>query len=472
MKLNLSVVYSTILTVLLISSCKKIDTTEIGGDLIPAVDNITTFDTILDVVSDNFLLQDSARLLRTEAHALGIIANDAEFGKTKGEIYFSLTPAGYGTHPFSKKDSTLIIDSVVLALSYNTIYGDTQSLQKVNVHEIDFDANFGNNFAGYRIDTAQIPYDLSVLGSKVVDFTTLNDSVYDVRKRDTLRLKNQLRIQLNKTLANRFISYDTANAYKNDSLFRANFRGFALKIDEGASPVKKALAYFNLSSADTKLVFYYRVKSGSAITDTITTEFGFYTFNAANANLITRTPANNFLTYLNNGNTNDDKIYLQNSPGSYATIRIPGLSSLSNRVIHRAELLIEILPSLEESTYTIPQALFLDVEDTANKRIATVPYDFNYANDFLTLFGGTVKKNIYNFNLSRYVQSIVTRKEKDYTMRLYAPFLTRPSDFATGLIPTGVLVNQPIAAGRVVVAGGSYANPAKKLRLRIIFSKI
>ncbi len=100
MKRNLSVVYSTILAVLLISSCKKIDTTDIGGDLIPAVDNITTFDTILNVLSDNFLLQDSSRILRTEAHALGVIANDAEFGKTKGEIYFSLTPAGYGTHPF------------------------------------------------------------------------------------------------------------------------------------------------------------------------------------------------------------------------------------------------------------------------------------------------------------------------------------------------------------------------------------
>ena len=465
--------FIALFAVLLVSSCKKIDTTDIGGDLIPAVDNITTFDTVLEVFTDNFFLPDSSAVLRADLHGLGIIDNDSEFGKTKAEIYFSVTPPGYGTHPFAKKDSTLIFDSVVLALSYNSIYGDTNSIQKIDVHEINLDAVFPNSFAGIRIDNNQLFSDLAVIGSKTVDFRTLDDSVQDIRKLDTLRIKNQLRIQLDKSLGNRFLSYDTSNAYKNDSTFRSKFKGLALKINEGGSPLKKALSYFDLTAANTKLVFYYRVKSGTTITDTLSTEFAFYNFNAANANLLSRIPANNYLTLLNNGNTKDDKIYLQTSPGSFATVLIPGLRGLSNRIVHRAELVFETLPSLEETIYTKPQALFLDIEDTLNKRFATIPIDFSFANDFLTLFGGQIKNNVYSFNLSRYVQGIVTRKEKVYPMRIYAPYVTKTSDFATGLIPTGIQVNKPIAAGRVVLTGGNYTNiPSKKARLRIIYSKI
>lgn len=475
MKLKSSVFYSIALAVSLIYSCKKIDTTDIGDDLIPAVDNVFTFDTVLDVETDNLFLNDSSRIQRNSPHAWGVIDNDPEFGKTRADIYFSLTPNGYGLHPFQKKDSTLIFDSVVLALAYTGSFGDTAtSIQRMTVHEIDFDANFSDSIAGYRTDIPNIPYDLTVLGSKLIDFKTLDDSVLDRRKRDTLRLKNQLRIQLDPSLGNRFRNYDTATAYKNDSLFRTKFRGLALRVDEAGSPVKNALAYFSLDNANTRLIFYYRVQSGSAIVDTLVTEFGFYALNFANANQIARTPANNYLSYINNGNGNDDRIYLQSSPGSYATIKIPGLRSLSNRIIHRAELIFETLPgSLGDNIYRKPDFLFMDAIDTANKRIITVPYDFNFENNYNILFGGPIKNNRYIFNVSRYVQSIVTRKEKDYTLRLYAPYTTRPTDFASGFLPiTQVPVNSPIAAGRVVLTGGSFSDPSKRVRLRIIYSKI
>lgn len=98
--------------------------------------------------------------------------------------------------------------------------------------------------------------------------------------------------------------------YKNDSTFRTLFRGFALKINEGASPLKNALAYFSLNSAKTRLYFYYRVKNGAAITDTLVTEFGFYSFNSANINTVRRTNSNNYLAYLNNGNPDDNLVLI------------------------------------------------------------------------------------------------------------------------------------------------------------------
>ncbi len=481
MKRNLFVFFAAALSILLAFSCEKIDTTDIGDDLIPAVDNVHTFDTIMDVITDNVLLPDSTRVLRSEAHAWGVIQNDPEFGKTKGEVYFSLTPNGYGTHPFPKKDSTLEIDSVVLAVAYVGAFGDTaNSIQRITVHEIDQDAAFEDSVIGYPLTAAGIAVHVASLGSKLVDFKTLDDSVIDVRKRDTFRLKNQLRIQLDKTLANRFLAYDTSNAYKNDSSFKAVFKGFALKVDEAGSPQKNALAYFLPSGANTKLIFYYRVKNGSAVTDTLSAEFGFYQFNFANANVLSRTPANNYLTYLNNGNPSDDKMYIQSSPGSYANITIPNLNTLSNRIIHRAELIIESISNDPLEIYPKPGALFLDAIDTAKKRIITVPLDFSYESDFETTFGGLIKYNIYNFNLSRYVQGIVTRHETAYTLRLSAPFRTNATEVrgGIGITPSppgensGFPINSPLAYGRVILAGGSYADPTKRVRLRIIYSKI
>ncbi|MBY0535353.1 MAG: DUF4270 domain-containing protein [Chitinophagaceae bacterium] len=461
-------------------SCKKIDTTEIGGDLIPAVDNVHTFDTVLDVITDNQFLDDSARILRAELHALGVIDDDLSFGKTKGQIYFTPAPDGWGTHPFPKKDSTLIIDSVVLALSYSGVYGDTNAVEQFEVYEMDRDALFYNNIYGYRTDTADVFVEPGLLGSKLVNFTTLNDSVFDKRKRDTVKTTNQLRIQLDKTLANRFIGYDTANAYKSDSLFRTYFKGLAVRVNEGASTKRTGLAYFNLAGDNTRLLFYYRVQNGSAITDTLVASFGFSAINFANSNTIRRTLAPEANTYLTNGLPADDKLFIAASPGTMATIRIPGLKGLPNAIIHRAELSFNVVPTTQDALYTPPGQLFLDASDTANKRIITIPYDFNYANDFATLVGGKVSNGVYRFNLARYVQSVVTRKESDYTLRLSAPWRTNASQVSgTSVVTpyppaskTGLQINNPIAAGRVVLYGGNNADATKKAKLRIIYTKI
>lgn len=478
MKRIKSVIVGTAAILVFFIACKKIDVTDIGGDLIPAVDNVTTFDTVLDVITDNFLIQDSSRVLRGESHGWGIIDNDPEFGKTKGEIYLQLTPSSFGNHPFPKKDSLLIIDSVVLTLAYSGYYGDTNSLERMTVHEIDFDALFVNKDIGYKIDTVQIPYVVAPLGGGLVDFKKLNDSVFDAEKRDTLRYTNQLRIHLDKNIANRFLSYDTTNAYKNDSSFRQYFKGLAIRVDEAQSPLKNALAYFNLNDEKTALKFYYRVTNGTDITDTIVTKFGFYTFNSTNSNSLKRTIANNYLANVNNPATNEAKLYLQSAPGSYASVTIPGLSNLSNRVIHRAELLFDVIPSVSDDIYTKPQYLFLDAYDTSKNRWRTIPYDFSYEVNFLNEFGGIPINNgsRYNFNLTRYVQSIVTRKEVNYTLRLSAPYRMHSGEQQglTFVIPSIITapLNKPIGAGRVVIGGGNYSESTKRARLRIVYSKI
>ncbi|MFM7838500.1 MAG: DUF4270 family protein, partial [Chitinophagaceae bacterium] len=341
-------------------------------------------------------------------------------------------------------------------------------------------ADFSNNYTGYLADTTGFPTEPMILGSKLVDFRTLDDSVISIVKRDTIRSVKELRIPLDKSLGYRFLQYDTTDAYQSDSAFKAVFKGLALKVDVGASPAANGLAYFNLANNKTRLIFYYRVQSNNQITDTLATEFGFYGFNFASANIIQRTPANGYRDYLTNNRPADNKIFIQTSPGSLATVKIPGLRNMSNRIVHRAELVFEILNNFPEPLYPKPGLLFLDAVDTANKRILAIPYDFSYQDNFEQIVGGNAKNNKYTFNISRYVQSVITRKEPDYTLRLSAPHRTNAAENRGGLFITptlpgsksGFSINELIGAGRVVLTGGNYAEPAKRAHLRIVYSKI
>ena len=245
-------------------------------------------------------------------------------------------------------------------------------------------------------------------------------------------------------------------------------------VDSVNSPRKKALAYFGLSdNAKTRLTVYYRISTGGVM-DTSYTEFVYKNLVAKGANLLKRNIANtNYQRNIAGLSTNKPKLYIQSAPGSYATVRVPGLASLSNRLIHRAELIIEKEPSTEDDILGSP-TLFLDLDDSARKVYRSVPYDFStdLAGTYnAAAFGGTLVGNKYTFNLTRSIQGIVTRKESVYTYRLYAPYGTYPIYYPYS-VQTGspIFVNSTIGSGRAVVGGGS--STTHKMRLRIIYSKI
>ena len=124
--LTLGVLFTS--TLILLISCKKInESTTLGGDLIPAVDNITTFDTTLTVAAfnDTFTLtSDTTYYDRGNTHFLGQINNDPFFGKTDAKLFLELKP-GFYKFTFGNKPDSLHIDSVVLILDYVETYGDT-----------------------------------------------------------------------------------------------------------------------------------------------------------------------------------------------------------------------------------------------------------------------------------------------------------------------------------------------------------
>jgi hypothetical protein len=53
------------------------------------------------------------------------------------------------------------------------------------------------------------------------------------------------------------------------------------------------------------------------------------------------------------------------------------LRDLSNRIIHRAEFIVEQVYSISDEMFPVPEAMLLDVYDSTLGDYKFIPYDFN-----------------------------------------------------------------------------------------------
>jgi Domain of unknown function (DUF4270) len=481
-----------VITIILFSvACTKISTTDIGSGLIPNSDDINSRDTILDVIANNGIFPDTAirsGVGRTGDHVLGTIFNDPLFGRSTGSMFFEMKPLGFKFYPFFNRDSIISVDSVILTLNYRNTYGDSNRPQTLRVYEINNTTNFRSD-SFYLTNTSysffQPLSNLLATVSNVIP-ATLDDKRYIFKGTKIVdSVTNQLRIPLNLSNLKKFWLQDTSNtgAFGSDSLFRAYFRGFAV-VTDSTNSASNGLMYFNLQDNRSNLYFYYRVKKNGVI-DTTVTVFGYPSF-AANANIIQRNyiPSSEIKQSLPTSPAGDSLIYIQTNPGTFADISIPALSGLSNRVVHRAELIVEEDPTPVAGPFLRQNYLFLDAFESAENRYITIPRDFQYAgpqNYNLESFGMVPDEILDNttgqlisqwqFDVTRYVQNVLTGTEPLYRLRLYSPTATTVvykvgNSFAS--VP--IEVNPSIANGRVRVGGGR--NARHKMRLRIIYSKL
>ena len=297
------------------SNCTKIKGTDIGAGLLPAIDNIITFDTSFEVVGSTFTTPDSLvpRLGRdingnAGQFILGHIANDPQFGKTTASIFMELKPSNYPLY-FENVADSLYLDSAVLCLRWTNTFGDTNALQTINVHRISEklkpdSAYFTNKSVQYG----------ELIGSKTFAPSVLNDSLFLFRQ----SLNNQLRIKLNNSFARAFLSFDTTgqSPYKSDSLYREFLKGFAL-VPQTSGSNANALMSFAMSDTATQLRIYYRyVKAG--IADTTFKNFIFDNgIPGSSANQIVRNYSGSEASrHLGAKPRGDSLIYLQAAPGT------------------------------------------------------------------------------------------------------------------------------------------------------------
>lgn len=486
-------------------SCTKIDTTRLGGDLIPAVDNVNTFETILPVVSNNYIPADSTRIVASEEHAAGFISSDPLFGTTRATTFFEMKPTPVDKYQFAPTDSIVKFDSAVLVLKYSTYYGDSLSPLTLRLYEVDRKMQYDTiNQPIYTLNP-----DLGVnrnrfWGEKTMAANQFKDTVY-IKRGDSIyaRVTDQLRIRLNQSLAEALFNQakDTVNgAFVSDSAYKEYLPGFALEATGNA----QSLFYFKLKDVESQMVFYFQTRLGKI--DTTSRSYGVSSL-CGHATKIEQNRAgaeiNNYLTA--NPNTGASQVYLQATPGTMASLKVKGIDTLTNRVIHRAELRVTQLPitGLGIDALTPPQVLYLDASYRPNPSsdiaYRGLPYDlFPFAGYYcypgqgidFAYFGGPYSFEAVNgervavvrFNISRYLQGILTRQEPTYDLRLSAPF----SMYYSECVNTFSLAYPPqvfplqfrgtsvikIANGRVRVAGGNHSNPDYRMQLRVIYSRL
>lgn len=489
-----------IISGLIITGCTRITSTELGGGLIPPIDGVITRDTLIDVFTDTYTEVDTTRVYKTDVHMVGAITNDPIFGRTSASMFFELKPPGFPYFIPGNKDS-VVVDSAVLILSYNGFYGDSTTPLRLTVSEIDQSTRLDRNRL-YPVNYPSVN-PISIASPLAAPVTV------DVRKlRDTVKNRfetatNQIRIKLRNDVAQRFIrTYDSVgnNAYRSDSLFRTFFAGFALTADQSAPA--NTLIRINLADTNTKFALYFSSSSTGATTRD--TSVSYFRFEAANpttlsgdANFITRDRSGSQLAnYITTPTSpkSDSLVFVQASPGTYVRVRIPGLATLNNRIIHKAELIAEQVPD-DANLMTIdqqmdaPRYLLLNIYDSVKYRKRNIPNDYIFSSEGPNIpdFGGfaTYKYGIngynriraYSFNLSRYVQGIVSRKDTSHVLQISAPTNDSiyysnpyPQPYSATLFYLNPTIGNDVANGRVRLGGGTHSR--FRMRLRIIFSRI
>jgi hypothetical protein len=490
--------------------CTKIDTTTLGSDLVPAVDNVSTFADTLNVNGTQGFFNDSTVINGIDDHVMGAITNDPIFGTTKADIFVELKP---GFFPFffgsvgdtvdrivHPAPNTSGFDSAVLCLSFTGFYGDTTKPHHFSVYKIDnSSSNFKDtsrylNFQPNGLLT-RISQSTPILSASLRDYTYIPGSKLD-------SVKNQIRIKLDDAfLSDLIANLDTSvsgsgnNIYRSDSIFKSFFRGFAIKSDETPGTKVNGLFNVNFNTTNTRLEIHYKRRKNNVVD----TAFSSFYFLSASNSTITGSAHGN---YFNRDysvaeiktSPQSDALYLQTGPGTFATLKIPALSTIPNSIVHRAELIIEQIPSSTQANIDIdnqltpPPFLFLDLVDSSiGNGFKPIYHDLNPGANYLpdnnlyffptggvdyAYFGGYLNKRIdvagnaiqfYNFNISRYVQNMITRKDRNYTLRLYAPHTLHYFDLSLPF-------KNSLGNGRVKVGNGSNSN--YKLKMRIVYSKI
>ena len=514
---------------IVVYSCTKIDTTTQGADLV-TVDNIVTKSATLDVFTQQGFFAnepysnngDSTVISKNSNHILGQISNDLLFGKTDASIFVQFKPDFFPFY-FGNAGDTIKngivgnaslaagFDSIVLCLSYKGSWGDTSAASaalRIQVLQIN-DVNFGNKYDTTRpIGTYPLSTASTILGQKDITLKNIRDTTYYGRNGAGLpreSVVNQIRIKLDNSFGALLFAQDSSsstinNAFSSDAKFRAAYKGFEIKVTSTNGGV---IHYINLAETKTRLEFHYKKVKG-ALKDTLMQPFLMYqspsaTRNAcATANYIKRdytgTAANP------NNNPNTQYLFLQTTPGTYGKLQILGLTGLSNRIIHRAYLVVDQVPfsPAETDVYSPPPYMYVDLKDTvisSPQKYKPVYFDLtnreSYDPDAITAtgiyfpinnvdintLGGIAQKRYeagnlfyrYEVNLTRYVQHIVSNKYKNYDLRLYTPSSFIYNQYAG--VNNFINYFNPLALGRVRVGGGGLANE-HKMKMIIVYSEI
>jgi hypothetical protein len=451
-----------------LSSCKE--NTVIRTDIVPAVDNITVFGTdtltlLTKSVQDDTVITNAYSSSFPVLVGAGNISLDPYFGKTSSSFYFQIRPP---QDNYSFDQIKYQIDSAVLILPYSGFaYGDTTNsagYQTFKAHrmseKIYFDSIYYAHSPAKNIDPT--PF-----ASTSVYLPTLIKSIRDSTKVAGVNRSAHLRMRINNDLMNELINKSGSAVYENTANFIDYFNGIHITTETGGNTIP----YFRLTGDDnyTKagiLLYYHTKNSSGVITDTLITSYpfdpkasqtktGFYS-------RVTRdylgTPAQESF---NSSAQTEGTVLIQNLPGAALDLRIPNIKNLPRCIVNKAELIITQIPSPLDALYEAPTRIYPQVIDEYGKRENIADRQPLTSNSALYFIDGNVRSavvngkvvNQYVVNFPRELQNAIVEQRKELRLRING-------------------TQTFIGAFRLTAGGSNYSQPAYRMKLNVVYTKL
>lgn len=366
-------------------SCEKPGLTP-GGNLLPESDGLSAFqiDTFSVIVETQ--LEDSVKTDELSLAVLGRIEDD-QLGSTECQIFtqFKLSALDPG-FPVQME-----IDSVVLALAYNSTYYGQPNRQQFAVFPLSEDLYLDSAYyADSRLDYT--PENWIAPGFDYLEIDPDKDAIVGG---DTTF--PQLRIRLKNEVGTFLTQPSDLSVLSSQDNFQDYFKGICIT----AKARMDAVMRYDLVDPGTKLTVYYRDLSGTT-PDTLLYDFVIGS-DCARFNRFKQNYSGTSLSHIAQQPLDGaQQFYIQSGGGLKAKLDFPTIQNLNNgsKVIAQAELQI---PVELDSRYTPFDQLFLRYIDQDGKEKILPDESAQSIGGYLNT---TTQK--YSFLITRYIQSVLT----------------------------------------------------------------
>lgn len=466
---SLPIVSAIVAASILFSSCKE--NTVIRTDVVPAVDNITVFGTdtltlITKTVQDDTVVSNAFSTSFPVYVGAGNINFDPYFGKTSSSFYFQIRPP-QDNYTFDKTKYQL--DSAVLILPFSGFaYGDTTSsagnqlIKAFRMKEkIYLDSVYYTYSPAKNIEST--PF-----ASTSISIPELMKSYRDSTVVAGIKRPSHVRLRVNDALMNELIDKTGGTEYANTANFLDFFNGIYITTENGFG---NTIPYFRLTGDDNYrkagILMYYHTKNTSGlITDTLTASYPFDPtatqtktgFFSRVSRDYTGTPAQALFT---STASSDNSFAIQNLPGAALDLRIPYAKNLPKCIVNKAELVITQISSPLESMFQVPTRIYPEVIDEYGNRLviadrlpvsSNAPLFFIDGNLRSALIDGKIV-NQYVLNFPRELQNTIVEQRKELKLRING-------------------TETFLGAYRVTAAGSKYSQPAYRIKLNVVYTKL
>jgi hypothetical protein len=449
--------------ILLLGSCN--DTIPVGSEILPGGDGQGNFFNDTTTIYSSTVREDSLRSDRLFLAQLGIMS-DPIFGTTKSSLLINFrTPNGVVSPAIFDTVGGYTLDSIVLALTVNSVYGDTTNLMGFKVYKMLAPLNaeeiyYSNiEFNQGMVEVGSIVNYAPTLSNEYSEDTTFED------------LGHQLRIKLNPFFGQSIINNLGTDQLSSNELLSQFLPGLVIVPNNTSGSMLEIDMIVNTSSTskrvsleDSRMQIYFKNSLDSALSII----FPATILNVGVSKFEHNYNGTNVESALNLNNPLGDEVnYLQGLAGVKTKIELPFLANYDTIAIRKAELVITQILDGNETTFKAPERILLVKIGEDGENVNTSDFKFfqsSHSGGFgeeTTLTNGD-KVMVYKVNISDQIQRMILNQEENngFYITLYAAQDTELVNLnSSDLIPD-----------RIVIGGGRNASPEYKLKLELTYT--